>query len=89
LLTEDYFMYAEDIDLNYKLRQLGLSSYYIGQAQIVHHGGRVAHGRSQPMVNGNDIQGYDAILSNDPGHMYAALYRAAMDSRPQSGWFCS
>ena len=39
LLSEQYFMYAEDIDLNYKMSKLGLSSYYIGQARIVHHGG--------------------------------------------------
>ena len=39
LLSEHYFMYAEDIDLNYKVSRLGLASYYIGQARIVHHGG--------------------------------------------------
>jgi GT2 family glycosyltransferase len=40
MLDEDYFMYAEDIDLNYKVRKLGLYSYYVGEAQIIHHGGR-------------------------------------------------
>jgi GT2 family glycosyltransferase len=39
LLNEHYFMYAEDIDLNYKVNKLGLASYYIGHARIVHHGG--------------------------------------------------
>lgn len=39
-LTEDYFMYAEDLDLNYKLRRLGFRSYYVGETAIVHHGGR-------------------------------------------------
>lgn len=40
LLSEHYFMYAEDIDLNFKVNRLGLASYYIGQARVVHHGGR-------------------------------------------------
>jgi GT2 family glycosyltransferase len=37
--TEDFFMYSEDIDLNYKVRKIGLSSYYIPSAQLIHHGG--------------------------------------------------
>jgi GT2 family glycosyltransferase len=40
MLTEDYFMYAEDLDLNYKLRRAGLKSYYVGETAIIHHGGR-------------------------------------------------
>jgi len=39
MLSEDYFMYAEDLDLNYKVKRLGLSSYYIGTAEVIHHGG--------------------------------------------------
>ena len=79
LLTEDYFMYAEDIDLNYKLRQLGLSSYYIGQAQIVHHGGRSSS--RQKVSQWSTVMTYDAMMRfyrMSRGRMYAALYRAAM-----------
>lgn len=48
LLNEHYFMYAEDIDLNYKVNKLGLASYYIAEARIVHHGGGSS---SQQTVN--------------------------------------
>ena len=34
-----YFMYAEDMDLCFKLRQSGLTIYHIPAARITHHGG--------------------------------------------------
>ena len=39
MFSEDYFMYAEDIDLNYKLKRAGFGSYYVGETAIIHHGG--------------------------------------------------
>jgi GT2 family glycosyltransferase len=39
MFSEDYFMYAEDIDLNYKVTRAGFSNYYVGEATIIHHGG--------------------------------------------------
>jgi hypothetical protein len=35
-----YFMYAEDVDLCFKAEQVGLQNYYVGDAVVVHHGGR-------------------------------------------------
>ena len=37
--SEDYFMYAEDIDLCYKINHAGYKNYYVGAATIIHHGG--------------------------------------------------
>jgi hypothetical protein len=39
LFSEDYFMYAEDVDLCYKIRQAGYANYFIPNAQAVHFGG--------------------------------------------------
>jgi N-acetylglucosaminyl-diphospho-decaprenol L-rhamnosyltransferase len=39
LFSEDYFMYAEDLDLCDKLRTAGLRNYYIPAATIIHFGG--------------------------------------------------
>jgi GT2 family glycosyltransferase len=39
MFSEEYFMYAEDIDLNYKIYRAGLQNYYISTSSIVHHGG--------------------------------------------------
>jgi GT2 family glycosyltransferase len=79
LLTEDYFMYAEDIDLNYKVRRLGLSSYYVGAAQIVHHGGTSS---SRQMVSHwSIIMKHRAMLKYYRmigGPFYGLLYRMTM-----------
>jgi N-acetylglucosaminyl-diphospho-decaprenol L-rhamnosyltransferase len=37
--SEEYFMYAEDLDLSYTLRMAGYSNYVITRAVVVHHGG--------------------------------------------------
>ena len=78
MLTEDYFMYAEDIDLNYKISRLGLTSYYVGQAKIIHHGGR-----SSAMQKGSHwptIMTYQAMwrfFRMRRGYLYAIGYRAS------------
>jgi GT2 family glycosyltransferase len=36
---ERYFMYSEDLDLCYRVRQAGFDCLYVPDAQIVHHGG--------------------------------------------------
>jgi GT2 family glycosyltransferase len=36
---EDYFMYGEDIDLSYKLLQLGFQNYYFGDTTCIHYKG--------------------------------------------------
>ena len=38
--TEDYFMYAEDVDLCYKTERAGYSNYYLDAATVVHYGGK-------------------------------------------------
>ncbi|MBZ5666373.1 MAG: glycosyltransferase family 2 protein [Acidobacteriia bacterium] len=40
MLSEEYFMYAEDLDLNYKVRRAGFKNYYVGETAIIHHGGK-------------------------------------------------
>jgi O-antigen biosynthesis protein len=36
---EDYFMYGEDIDLSYRIQQLGWKNYYLGSQKIIHFKG--------------------------------------------------
>jgi GT2 family glycosyltransferase len=79
LMTEDYFMYSEDIDLNYKVRQLGLSSYYIDEAEIVHHGGRSSS--RQEINQWSTVMTYRAMLrfhQRTRGCVYGEAYRVAM-----------
>ncbi len=37
--SEDYFMYYEDTDLCYKIRNKGWKNIFVPQAKVVHHGG--------------------------------------------------
>lgn len=38
-LDEDFFMYGEDIDLSYRIRQSGYAIYYFPETQIIHYKG--------------------------------------------------
>jgi GT2 family glycosyltransferase len=39
---EQFFMYAEDIDLSYRIQQAGFRNYYLGSVRIVHFKGESA-----------------------------------------------
>ena len=81
LMSEDYFMYAEDIDLSYKVRRAGFVNYYVGQTAILHHGGRSS--AKQSVSNWATIMKYRAMVKlfqNTRGRFYAGAYRAAMGS---------
>ena len=79
MFREDYFMYAEDLDLNVKVNKLGLKNYYIADAKIVHHGGKSS---SQQRVNQwATMMQYRAMLrfyKNTRGGLYGSMYRIAM-----------
>lgn len=79
LLSEEYFMYAEDIDLNYKVRALGLSSYYVGSAEIIHHGGKSS--TQQPLSQWSTIMVHRAMVRyfrKSRGAAYSLGYRIAI-----------
>lgn len=79
LLSESYFMYAEDIDLNFKVMRLGFSSYYIAEAQIIHFGGRSSS--RQTVSQWSTVMTYRAMAQffrSSRGPAYGAAYRAAM-----------
>jgi GT2 family glycosyltransferase len=79
LFSEEYFMYAEDIDLNYKAKQAGFTNYYIAEAAIVHHGGKSS---VQQSVNyWSTIMKSRAmrrLFGKMGGRMYGFLYRMAI-----------
>jgi hypothetical protein len=39
LFSPEYFMYAEDLDLCYRIACAGFRAYHVGEAAIIHHGG--------------------------------------------------
>ncbi len=39
MFSDEYFMYAEDIDLCYKIGKAGWTNYYVGEAEAIHYAG--------------------------------------------------
>ena len=75
----EYFMYAEDIDLNYMVSRLGLRSYYVGRATVIHHGGKSSG--QQRVDNWATVMKFRAMRTfyrKTRGRFYAEMYRAAM-----------
>ncbi len=74
-----YFMYGEDMDLCYKVRQAGLHVAYVSAAAIVHHGGQSS--KHNPDPGFGDVLTRRAIwmfLQQTRGRLYGHAYRAAM-----------
>ncbi len=77
--SEEYFMYAEDIDLNYKVSRLGLNSYYVGQAALIHHGGKSSEQRGvNQWATVMKFRAMRIFYRKTRGRLYAEMYRAAM-----------
>ena len=79
MFSEDYFMYAEDLDLNYKLKQAGYTNYYVGDTAIVHHGGRSSS--RQKVSQWSTTMKYRAMTRyyrKTRGRLYELMYRAIM-----------
>jgi N-acetylglucosaminyl-diphospho-decaprenol L-rhamnosyltransferase len=79
--SEDYFMYAEDIDLNHRVMGAGFRNYYVGQAVMIHYGGRSS--TQQKVGQWATImkyRGMQKFYTNTRGRVYAGVYRAAIGS---------
>jgi N-acetylglucosaminyl-diphospho-decaprenol L-rhamnosyltransferase len=76
MFTEDYFMYAEDIDLNHKVKKAGFTNYYVGSASIVHHGGGSSRQEVGHWATVMKYRAMGKLFQKTKGHVYGFLYRA-------------
>lgn len=67
MFSYDYFMYAEDLDLCYKIRASGARVLYINTAQIVHLGG----GSSNNLKN----RLFGAILMRESNYLFLRKFK--------------
>jgi GT2 family glycosyltransferase len=77
--NQDYFMYAEDIDLCHSVKSLGWHCYYIGGARIIHHGGGSSRERANRVWP--TVMARKAILqycNKTHGPLYSRAYQLAM-----------
>jgi GT2 family glycosyltransferase len=81
MFSEDYFMYAEDIDLNYRLRRAGFTNYYVGETAIIHHGGgSSARQETRQWAVTMKMNAMLRLFRTTHGRAYGTGYRAAMGS---------
>jgi len=75
LFSEDYFMYTEDIDLCYKIRQARYKTYYIPDATVIHFGGgstvKAPSGFSETIMR----ESVWRFLRKTRGKNYSLIYR--------------
>lgn len=77
--TEIYFMYAEDIDLCFKLHCAGRHNYYLGDVSVVHHGGQSSNTTSEDQfANLMMRESIARFLQLHRGNGYARLYKFAL-----------
>ncbi len=76
--STDYFMYGEDLDLCYKVRQAGYRNYHVGGVTVVHHGGGSS---SQTRSDFSIVMMRESVyrfLYKSRGALYSAYYRTAL-----------
>lgn len=76
--SEDYFMYAEDMDLCFKIRQAGHKIYYEPAAFVVHFGGGSTSDSPSDLSVAMMRESVSRFLSKTRGGWYGAAYRASM-----------
>jgi GT2 family glycosyltransferase len=75
MFTEEYFMYAEDLDLCYQVRRAGRVNYYVGDATVIHYGG------TSSVPQRATVMKWKAILrfcKKTRGPIYGFAFRLAM-----------
>jgi len=78
--STDYFMYAEDVDLCYKISAAGFTNYYVPEVEIVHHGGGSTQHTRSCFSNVMLRESVSRQLRKTRGNLYSLGYRLAMSS---------
>lgn len=79
MFSEEYFMYADDMELCYKAKRAGYTNYYVGDAVLVHHGG--GSSKQREVRQWATIMKFKAMMhfcSKTRGPGYAFLFRLSM-----------
>lgn len=74
--SEDYFMYSEDLDLCFKVARANMKNFYVGEARILHHGGK--SGSSSKWQTIMKTRAELQFCQKHYSRVYAALFRVAL-----------
>jgi GT2 family glycosyltransferase len=78
--TREYFMYAEDMDLCFKIRRAALKVYYVPGAEIVHHGGASSSVQGSTFAAVMMREALTSYMLLNHGRLHARLFRVATAS---------
>lgn len=76
--NEQYFMYSDDLDLSYKIRQAGYTVICLPDCQVIHHGGKSSSRRSGCFTDVLQRQSLYQFFRETKGLSYSRIYRVAM-----------
>jgi GT2 family glycosyltransferase len=75
---ESYFMYAEDVDLSFKVHQAGFKCYFLPTAEIIHHGGGSSKSARSNFSNVMMRESIYRFMLVRRGRLSAALFRVSL-----------
>jgi GT2 family glycosyltransferase len=76
--SPEYFMYGEDMDLCYRVQKTGRRNYYIGDATVVHHGGKSSNSQSDNQFSSLMMrESLLKFLRAHRGNVYARVFQSA------------
>lgn len=77
VFSEDYFMYAEDMDLCHKVWEAGCKCYYVPTATLIHHGGGSSQGTASNFSSVMMRESAWRFFRKTRGNLYAWAYRTS------------
>ncbi|MDP3014551.1 MAG: hypothetical protein Q8M92_09930, partial [Candidatus Subteraquimicrobiales bacterium] len=79
MFNTEYFMYSEDIDLCFKVREASLNTYYVPTAVFIHHGGKSSsNSGSNAFSSVMMLESRWRFFRKTRGTWYGRGYRAGM-----------
>ena len=73
--SQEYFMYAEDVDLCYKVFRAGYQNYYVGSATVIHYGGGSSVPHAAITMKWRSMVRY---FVRNHGRAYSVVFRGVM-----------
>jgi hypothetical protein len=74
--SEEYFMYADDLDLSYRIHEAGYKIHCFADCRVVHHGGKSSSQRDAGFADILKRTSIALFLRKTRGASYSRAYRA-------------
>ncbi len=78
--SAEYFMYAEDLDLCYKIISAGFINYYLPMIEVLHYGGGCTQHSRSSFANVMMRQSISLMLKKTHSNLYSLCYKIMLSS---------